>query len=103
MNNNWIVHVKNYAKENNISYKEALSGGSIKSDVIARILKNNPSNFDVSKIKEPSNNLIKRFKKEEQPQKKIKPKVLDFLNQIETKTSKEKARDFRNLKSVLDT
>lgn len=61
---NWINHVKNYAEENNISYKEALTeaktsyqqlkGGSARSDIVARILVNNPKKFNPNKIKNPS-------------------------------------------------
>ena len=69
----WINHVKRYASDNNVSYREALKlsrdsyhemkGGSVKSGYIRRLIAEKPEKFDVSKIKKPSKNLVERFKK----------------------------------------
>ncbi len=61
--NSWLNFVKDHKKKNNISYKEALinckelykKGGSINSDIVARIMVNNPNKFDPEKINNPSN------------------------------------------------
>jgi hypothetical protein len=51
----WIEHVKQYAKSNNILYKDALSkaketyGGSAKSGYIQKLIKQ--GNFDIDKMK----------------------------------------------------
>ena len=58
--NSWIIFVKKYSKDNNIPYKQALKeckikiGGSFNSDIVARIISNNPEKFDPTKINNPS-------------------------------------------------
>lgn len=70
MTNYWIEHVKQYAKENGISYKEALieskqsyTGGSIKSNYIAKLIATKNDKFDIKRIKNPSNYLQTRYNK----------------------------------------
>ncbi len=65
--NNWIKFVKEYSMENDVPYKQALTeckslyqemkGGSVNSDIVARIMVNNPSKFDPSKVKNKSKNI----------------------------------------------
>lgn len=67
MANDWIEHCKKYQKEHNLSWRDTLkeakttykttTGGN----VISNIIYNNPEKFDINKIKNPSENLIKKF------------------------------------------
>lgn len=79
--NPWISHVKTYALEHNLSYKDAMIqakttykkiGGSRKSGFIKQMIKN--KTLDISKVKKPSKNL-KKIAGEMMP-KKIKIKVI---------------------------
>ena len=63
----WINHVKKYQTAHNVTYKEALqqasktySGGSLKSNYIRNIIYK--KNFDVNKMRQPSNHILKKFK-----------------------------------------
>ena len=67
---NWIEHVKQYAKDHNISYREALSqsrhsyggnGSGQASGFIQRMIAENK--FDITKMKNPSQDLIDKYGK----------------------------------------
>jgi|688.fasta_scaffold250961_1 hypothetical protein len=76
MINNWIEFVKIYAEEYDLSYKEALkeakysyrktqTGGSIKSNYIAKLVASKNDKFDIKRVKNPSQNLLTRYKPKE--------------------------------------
>ena len=78
----WINHVKEYQRKHGLTYKEALqqasqsySGGSLKSNYIRNIIYKN--NFDVSKMKKPSNYIVKKFKAPKKEEKIIKKEPIN--------------------------
>jgi len=75
----WINHVKQFSKQHNMTYKESLqhpqcresyhNGGSIKSNFIGKMIAT--KQFDINKIKNPSPNLINKYKQIDKPVKKL--------------------------------
>lgn len=55
-NNNWINHVKNFAKQNNISYKDALKNEKCKKSYKKKIIGGELSNSDVKNLIQNSYN-----------------------------------------------
>lgn len=72
MNNSWIFHVKQYALQHNVSYKQAMTlakssynqiGGSANSGYIQRIIAEKKPKFEIEKVKQPSQWIQSHFKK----------------------------------------
>lgn len=91
--NNWIKFVKEYSMENDIPYKQALTeckslyqemkGGSVNSDIVARIMVNNPSKFDPNKIKNKSENILNSMLQKHGNKKKVeKLKIESYHNKL---------------------
>lgn len=84
MPNKWIEFVKKTQRDKNISYKDALTvaktlynkGGSINSDKVKAIYYMNPSKFNINRVKDPSEFLIKEFGNKRPTLKQIKQHIL---------------------------
>ena len=120
MTNPWIEHVKSYAIEHNISYREALSqaketyvksGGSRKSNIVRVLIATN--RFNINKVNNPSKHLISKYKTQvikppietkQQPtetkQQPTEPKQPEAPNYIERLHKKYPSTNIPNLKNA---
>ena len=96
MSNNWILHVKKFAEDNNLNYSQALKhpdvkntyGGSIQSQMIRNMIYS--KSFDPKKVNNPSDFIKDLSHKKARPKKDIKlqpiPNIDDLENEIKQMT-----------------
>lgn len=76
MVNSWIEHVKAYAQQHKVSYREALSlskdsyikggGGSKSAGFVKRLIAEKAKHFDIDRVNQPSKWIIERYSKPKQ-------------------------------------
>ena len=107
MVNPWIEHVKKYAKDHNLSYRNALSeaktsyktkmtgGQRDPSSIVRAIYGNNRKKFDVNKVHNPSKHLTNMFNK------KVKKPILNLrISQCKTILTHSHSRGFKKAKTT---
>lgn len=104
--NPWISHVKQYAADNNLSYKDAMKqakstyqkvGGSKKSGYVRKMVA--MKNLDITKVRKPSKNLKKMAELTKPNQIKVKKikvvKKSKETNPVEMVNSNDKLKEFQ--------
>ncbi len=117
MPNPWIEHVKNYAKDHNLSYKDALkeAKSSYKTDiaggardpsaVVRAIYGKNRKKFNIDRVQNPSKHLLTTFENIEIPkkEKKSRRKKGNIKTPKETKNVETLKEVIETLKEVIET